>query len=107
MILAGLLLVLTPEFVYLYDFFGWRINTIFKFYFQAWMIWSIAAAFATTVLLLKLKGSSSIVFRLLLVLLIFASLIYPTLGLWSKTNGFNPGEWTLDGSGLFRQALSG
>ena len=101
LILAGLLLVLTPEFVYLYDFFGWRINTIFKFYFQVWMIWSIAAAFATTVLLLKLKGVSSIVFRLLLALLIFASLIYPTLGLWTKTNGFDPGEWTLDAAAYF------
>jgi uncharacterized membrane protein len=101
LILAGLLLVLTPEFVFLYDFFGWRINTIFKFYFQAWLIWSIAAAFATTVLLIKLKGISSFLFRLLLVLLIISSLIYPTLGLWTKTNGFDPGEWTLDATAYF------
>jgi uncharacterized membrane protein len=101
LILAGLMLVLTPEFVYLYDFFGWRINTIFKFYFQTWLIWSIAAAFATTVLLLKLKGFSGLLFKLLLVLVIVASLIYPTLGLWSKTNGFDPGEWTLDAAAYF------
>ena len=101
LILAGLMLVLIPEFVFLFDFFGWRLNTIFKFYFQAWLIWSIAAAFATAVLLLKLKGFSGILFRLLLVVLILASLIYPTLGLWTKTNGFDPGEWTLDAAAYF------
>lgn len=101
LILAGLLLVLTPEFVYLYDFFGWRINTIFKFYFQAWLIWSIAAAFSVTVLLLKLKGVAGMLFHLALILLILASLIYPTIGLWSKTNGFKPGMWTLDAAAYF------
>jgi uncharacterized membrane protein len=101
LILAGLLLVLTPEFVYLYDFFGWRINTIFKFYFQAWLIWSIAAAFASVVLLVKLKGVWSLLFRLGLLLLVLASLIYPILSLWTKTNGFNPGKWTLDASAYF------
>ncbi len=103
LILAGLMLVLTPEFVYLFDFFGWRINTIFKFYFQAWLIWSIAAAFAATVLMLKLKGIWKVLFSLCLVLLIVASLIYPVFGLWTKTNGFKPGEWTLDAAAYFAQ----
>jgi hypothetical protein len=101
LILVGLLLVLTPEFVYLYDFFGWRINTIFKFYFQAWLIWSIAAAFSSVVLLLRLKGVWSFIFRLGLLLLILGSLIYPFLSLWNKTNGFKPGEWTLDAAAYF------
>lgn len=26
------------------------------------------------------------------------ALIYPILGLWSRTDGFNPAEWTLDGT---------
>ena len=101
LVLAGLMLVLTPEFVYLYDFFGWRINTIFKFYYQAWMLWSIAAAFATIVLLVKLKGIRWGIFCLILALLIPASLIYSILGLGNKTNNFNPAEWTLDGSAYF------
>lgn len=41
----GLLLVLAPEFVYLRDNFGTRMNTIFKFYYQAWVLWSVAAAY--------------------------------------------------------------
>lgn len=43
--LTGALLVLGPEFVYLRDNFGTRMNTIFKFYFQAWVLWGLAGAF--------------------------------------------------------------
>ena len=25
--------------------FGYRINTIFKFYYQTWLLWSLAAAY--------------------------------------------------------------
>ncbi len=42
----GLALTLFPEFLYLKDNFGVRINTVFKFYYQAWALWSLAAAYA-------------------------------------------------------------
>lgn len=42
----GLVLTLFPEFSYLKDNFGVRINTVFKFYYQAWVLWSIAGAYA-------------------------------------------------------------
>lgn len=42
----GLVLTLFPEFLYLKDNFGVRINTVFKFYYQAWVLWSLAAAYA-------------------------------------------------------------
>jgi uncharacterized membrane protein len=101
LILTGLLLVLTPEFFYLLDMFGWRINTIFKFYFQAWLIWSIAAAFSSVILLLRLKGFWAIAFRVILIVLFFTCLTYPALSLWSKTDGFHPAEWTLDSTAYF------
>ncbi len=46
LIVLGALLCYVPEFFYLRDQFGWRMNTIFKFYFQAWILFSLAGAFA-------------------------------------------------------------
>lgn len=97
--LLGALLVIFPEFFYLRDQFGWRMNTIFKFYFQAWLLWGIAVAFGITTLLRALRGTLGLVFRLGLVLLIGATLIYPFLSLWTKTNGFKPvAGYNLDGT---------
>ncbi len=50
LILWGVLLTLIPEFIYLLDGFGTRMNTIFKFYFQAWLLWSIAGAYGIAAL---------------------------------------------------------
>ncbi|MFN8384406.1 MAG: DUF2298 domain-containing protein [Anaerolineales bacterium] len=86
----GAVLVIAPEFVYLRDQFGYRINTVFKFYYQAWMLWSIAAAFGVGVLLQNLRGVANVFFRVLIGIVIFAGLLYPSFGLMTKTNGFKP-----------------
>jgi uncharacterized membrane protein len=62
-------------------------------------LWGIAVAFGITTLLRALKGTLGLVFRLGLVLLIGAALIYPILGLRTKTNGFRPvAGYNLDGT---------
>jgi len=97
LIIIASLLVIAPEFVYLHDGFGWRINTVFKFYYQAWLLWSIATAFGTAILLQNLRGAWDWIFRIGLVILLFISLTYPVLGVANKTNNFNPTlGWTLD-----------
>lgn len=45
LIAIGIMLILIPEFIYLRDNFGSRMNTIFKFYYQAWMVFGIASAY--------------------------------------------------------------
>jgi len=60
----GTLLILGPEFLYLRDNFLYRINTVFKFYYQAWILLSIAAAYGTVLLL----GSFQRFFKLIAVL---------------------------------------
>ncbi len=86
----GTILVLVPDFVYLRDNFGYRINTVFKFYYQAWMLWSLAAAFATAYLLQNLRGLINGIFRVVIGTVIFSGLLYPVFGLLTKTNNFNP-----------------
>lgn len=103
-ILVGILLVLGPEFFFLRDQFGYRINTIFKFYYQAWILWGVAAAFGSVVLLNELRGLQGVLFSGALVVVLGASLIYPVLSLSTKTNDFNPPQgFTLDGTAYFAQ----
>ncbi|MBL8131254.1 MAG: hypothetical protein JNL42_05315 [Anaerolineae bacterium] len=46
LIALGAALTLAPEFVYLRDNFGSRMNTVFKFYYQTWLVWGAASAYA-------------------------------------------------------------
>jgi YYY domain-containing protein len=57
LILTGLLLTLGPEFVYLRDNFGVRLNTTFKFYYQAWVMFGVAAVVAVDFLWALAQGS--------------------------------------------------
>ena len=97
LILLASLLLIGPEFVYLRDQFGSRLNTIFKFYFQAWLLWSVPAAFAVVVLLRRLRGAAGWMFSVGLLVLLMMALTYPVLGIDNKTNNLKPYlGWTLD-----------
>lgn len=45
MIAGALILLLTPDYVYLRDGFGSRMNTVFKFYYQAWALLAVACSY--------------------------------------------------------------
>ncbi|MFN2175076.1 MAG: DUF2298 domain-containing protein [Anaerolineales bacterium] len=95
-IFLGVVLVLGPEFFFLRDQFGWRINTIFKFYFQSWILWSIAGAYGTIFLFGGLKQPYSLFFKIAFILVLGMSMVYPIFSLWSVSAGFSPERWTLD-----------
>lgn len=104
LILLGAGLVLVPEFFYLRDQFGWRMNTIFKFYFQAWMVWALAAAYGSAVLLNEIRSQGwRIAWAAVFLVLMSASLIYPLYGVWDRANKFQPEEWTLDGTAYLQR----
>jgi YYY domain-containing protein len=98
LITIGSVLIIAPDFVYLRDQFGYRINTIFKFYYQAWVLWSLVAAFGVAYLMQNIKSLAwNIIFRIGIGLVIFAGLLYPALSIPTKTNDFEPyGGFSLD-----------
>ncbi|MEP0762573.1 MAG: hypothetical protein HRF48_07525 [Chloroflexota bacterium] len=86
---AGAVLTVAPDFVYLRDNFGVRINTVFKLYYQGWILFSIAAAFGAWSVLGKLTKTGMVtgrravalqgVYAAALVLLFAAGMAYPVL----------------------------
>jgi uncharacterized membrane protein len=97
MIALGALLIIGPDFLYLRDNFGWRINTIFKFYYQAWIVLSLAAVYGIIVLFQRLRGAASVIFSVVFMLVLLVGLAYPSLSILTKTNNFNPPfDYTLD-----------
>jgi uncharacterized membrane protein len=100
---VGLLLPLAVEFVYLRDLFGTRMNTVFKFYFQAWVLLALAAAYGTWVVSNRLRGVGGLAWRLVLVLLVLGGLTYPALAIPNKTGNFSA-EPTLDGMAWMEEA---
>ncbi len=94
----GALLAIFPEFFYLRDQFGWRMNTIFKFYFQVWILWSLAAAYAVTGLIFFKNGRRKLLLTFGAILVIGIGLVYPAFAILDKTNSFRNINWSLDGN---------
>ncbi|MEO8606748.1 MAG: DUF2298 domain-containing protein [Chloroflexota bacterium] len=86
----GLLLSLVPEFFYLRDNFGSRINTIFKFYYQTWLVFSIASAYGVYTILadsrLARRGPIfQAAFGIVAVIAVGAGMLYPLFGIRERT----------------------
>ncbi|MBI1879730.1 MAG: hypothetical protein HYR94_16165 [Chloroflexi bacterium] len=96
LVLVGLALPLAVEFVYLRDNFGIRMNTIFKFYFQAWVLLALASAFAVYYVSKHLHGVAAAAWQVGLALLVAGGLVYPALAIPNKADFFKS-QPTLNG----------
>jgi YYY domain-containing protein len=98
LIFTGLALTLVVEFLYLRDSFGVRMNTVFKFYYQAWVMLGCASAYGIWWLLDRLEKSLS---RVLFVsgasLFIGLGLVYTVMAIPSRAGDFT-GAANLDGA---------
>jgi uncharacterized membrane protein len=94
----ALALTLLVEFFYLRDSFGTRMNTVFKFYFQAWIMLGCGGAYGTWWLLDHIrKPAGRVVFATGAVLFIGLGMIYPLMAIPSRAGGFT-GPANLDGA---------
>ena len=83
LIITAALLTITPEFIYLRDNFGQRLNTVFKFYYQAWILFGVSALYAIEYLLRHFRASgivSAVTYGLALVV----ALLFPWYAIQSR-----------------------
>lgn len=96
-LLTALLLTFSVEFVYLRDSFGTRMNTVFKFYYQAWVLLALIASFSV-VYLARYAGRALRWGGLTLIaLLTVAGLFYPVFATITRAERFQT-DPTLDGT---------
>lgn len=91
MIILGLSLLVLCELFYFDDSLGgtWeRMNTVFKYYFQVWILWSIASAYAFIEVCKKKYRFRSAVLVTLSLLCVLNS-IYLFTGTYAKTDRFS------------------
>ncbi len=72
----GALVMWGVDVVYLRDIYGTRMNTIFKFFYQVWLLWGTLAAYALWTLSRKIRWSTA-VWLVPVVVLFAGSLVYP------------------------------
>ena len=103
LIFMGLLVTIFPEFFYLRDVFGWRMNTIFKFYYQAWIFWGLAASIATAFVLLKAEKRRIQFVCITLAFSTSVGLFYPFFAIKERMQNSSIENMTLDGNAYLQQ----
>jgi YYY domain-containing protein len=100
----GALVLLGTDIVYLRDAFEGsspRMNTLFKFYYQIWLLWGTFAGFALWMLLRRVRWTT-IVWGVPFAILLVGALVYPVL-----IPNRDPGTLTLDGTAYIAQERPG
>jgi YYY domain-containing protein len=94
LLFVGALLTFAVEYVYLLDFFGTRMNTAFKLYYQTWALWGVASAYAVYYLLQsseRLRNvASRAIFGIVLAICVAAGLVYPLFTIRDKVDLSRP-----------------
>jgi YYY domain-containing protein len=107
---GGVTCLLLPEVVYVRDSFAggplYRMNTIFKMGYQAWLLLAVAAACALPWAGLWLPRSAWAPWAAVAAVLALLGLVYPYAGTYARRDGFSRSP-TLDGLGWLRDRAPG
>ncbi len=97
--LLGFILTFGVEFLYIRDTFESRMNTVFKLYYQAWLLLAIAATFGAYYIWQAMRGVGRAVWIGAFGVMFALSMIYPALAFPNRANYFEATETTptLDG----------
>lgn len=101
----GLLLIYGVEFFYIDDILHARLNSVFKLYFQAWLLLAAAAGFGAWYVLQPLPGARAVLWplRSAIALVLAGGLVYAVTATFARTDDF-AGTRTLDGLAWVRDA---
>lgn len=105
LIVVGVLLTIGPEFVYLRDNFGQRLNTVFKFYYQAWVLFGISAL-AALAYLRRVSRPIFILSASLYGLAFAVAMLFPIYGISSRAQEYAMPS-TLDGIAHYTSSQPG
>ena len=94
---AGFALNLIPEFFYLIDVFNTRMNTIFKVYYQIWLLTALAAALAVIALVQTYRAIASLRYAIATgtAVIVALGIVFPIVAGNQWLNWRNPErDWT-------------
>jgi YYY domain-containing protein len=110
LVTGGLACVIVPEIVYVRDAFDgsdlFRMNTVFKLGYQAWLLLAIAAACALPWASAHLPRRSWPIWAAVAAVLLLLGLVYPYAGTYARKGGFAASP-TLDGLNWLRASSPG
>ena len=94
-------LILIPEVIYINDVFSSRMNTVFKLYYQAWILLSCGIAYALVYVISAIFQTHSVLKNLYItslipiVLLILPAVYYPLAASLSRIEHEKTAEWNI------------